>query len=39
MIIEKLLHAEKTAIELFDAVEKNNLIVAGKSESQLSNEI
>jgi Xaa-Pro aminopeptidase len=35
----KLLNAEKIAIELFEAVEENNLIVAGKSEQQLSKEV
>ncbi len=39
MTREKLLNAEKTAIELFDAVEKSNLIIAGKSEAQLSLEV
>jgi methionine aminopeptidase len=35
----KLINAERTTIQLFDAVEKNNLIVAGKSEEQLSKEV
>ena len=35
----KLLNAQTTALELFDTVEKNNLIVAGKSEAQLALEI
>ena len=35
----KLLEAEKIANQLFEAVEKNNLIVAGKSEVQLNNEV
>jgi hypothetical protein len=35
----KLLNAEKTAIRLFEAVEKNNLIVAAKSEKQLAQEV
>lgn len=35
----KLLNAEKIAIELFDAIEKNNLIIAGKSEAQLASEV
>ncbi len=39
MTREKLLNAEKTAVELFDAVEKSNLIIAGKSEAQLSSEV
>lgn len=32
----RLLSAEKNAIQLFEAVEKNNLIVARKSEEQLT---
>ncbi len=35
----KLQHAEQITIEIFDAVERNNLIVAGKSEAQLSAEV
>ena len=35
----KLDKAEKITLELFDAVEKDNLIIAGKSEAQLSLEI
>ena len=35
----KLVNAERTAIQLFEAVEKNNLIVVGKSEEQLSKEV
>jgi hypothetical protein len=35
----KLLNAQKVATQLFEAVEKNNLIVAGKSEAQLNEEI
>lgn len=35
----KLLHAEKVTTQLFEAVEKNNLIVPGKSEKQLVSEI
>ena len=35
----KLDHAQKIASQLFEAVEKSNLIVAGKSEEQLNNEI
>src|SRR5687768_8725089 len=35
----KLLHAQKIAAQLFEMVEKNNLIVAGKSEEQLRNEV
>ena len=35
----KLANAEKIAIQLFEAVEANNLIIAGKSEAELSLEI
>ena len=35
----KLLDAEITAIKLFEAVEKNNLIIPGKSEAQLASEV
>lgn len=35
----KLLNAEKIAVQLFEAVEKNNLIIAGKPEAQLAAEI
>jgi Xaa-Pro aminopeptidase len=35
----KLLNAEKITIQLFEAVEKNNLIIAGKSEEQLALEV
>ena len=35
----KLDHAQKIASQLFEVVEKSNLIVAGKSEEQLNNEI
>jgi len=35
----KLLNAEAITIELFEAVEKNNLIIPGKSEAQLSLEV
>ena len=34
-----ILHAQKTAMQLFDLVEKNHLIVAGKSESKLKDEV
>lgn len=37
--IEKLIEAEKKAIELFQAIETRNLITAGKSEKQLNEEI
>jgi Xaa-Pro aminopeptidase len=36
---EKLIAAEKTALQLFEAVKKNNLLAAGKSEEQLNREI
>lgn len=36
---DKILLAQKTTAELFQLVEKNKLIVAGKSEEQLNNEI
>ncbi len=39
MTKNRLLNAEKTAIELFEEVEKSNLIVAGKTEQQLSKEV
>ena len=39
MIQEKLLTAEKTTIQLFDAIEKNNWIVPGKTEEQLNTEV
>jgi methionine aminopeptidase len=35
----KLLKAEKTARQLFELIEKNNLIVPGKSEKQLNEEV
>ncbi len=35
----KLLHAQKITTQLFEAIEKNNLIVAGKSEEQINNEV
>ena len=35
----KLSHAENITEQLFDAVKKNNLIVAGKSEKQLATEV
>ena len=35
----KLLDAENTAIKLFEAVEKNGLIIPGKSEAQLAAEV
>ncbi len=39
MIKAKLSHAQEITIQLFGAVEKNHLIIAGKSEAQLSAEI
>jgi Xaa-Pro aminopeptidase len=36
LIKEKLLEAEAKALELFDAIEERNLIVAGKSEEQIN---
>lgn len=35
----KLQHAEKISVQLFEAIQKNNLIVPGKSEKQLNEEI
>jgi hypothetical protein len=39
MTKQKLAYAQEITIALFDAVEKNNLIIAGKSEAQLSEEV
>ena len=39
MTREKLMYAENITIQLFDAVEKTNLIIPGKSEAQLSLEV
>lgn len=39
MTREKLIKAEKIALQLFKTAEKQNLIIAGKSEEQLNNEI
>src|SRR5215218_4319211 len=39
MLREKLLNAQNTSIKLFRAIEENNLIVAGKSEEQLNQEV
>jgi Xaa-Pro aminopeptidase len=39
MTKEKLLHAQNISIQLFNAIEENNLIVAGKSEEQLNTEV
>jgi len=35
----KLQRAEKVSVQLFEAIEKNNLIVPGKSEKQLNEEV
>lgn len=35
----KLLNAERTALQLFEAIEKEQLVVAGKTEAQLVSEI
>jgi Xaa-Pro aminopeptidase len=35
----KLLHAQDTTLQIFEAVEKNQLIVPGKTEAQLSREV
>ncbi len=39
MTKRKLDYAEQVTIKLFDAVEKSNLIIPGKSEAQLSSEV
>lgn len=39
MIREKLVNAQNISIELFKAIEENNLIIAGKSEEQLNSEV
>ena len=39
MTLAKLLHAHNITLLLFETVEKNNLIIAGKSEAQLSREV
>jgi Xaa-Pro aminopeptidase len=39
MVKEKLINAQDISIQLFKAVEENNLIVAGKSEEQLNSEV
>ena len=36
---EKLLHAQNISLQLFKAIEENNLIIAGKSEEQLNYEV
>jgi Xaa-Pro dipeptidase len=39
MTKEKLLAAEKVSLQLFEAIEKSNLLIAGKSEEQLNREV
>jgi Xaa-Pro aminopeptidase len=39
MVRTKLLHAEMTTIQLFETIEKERLIVPGKSEAQLAQEV
>ena len=39
MVREKLIHAQNICIELFNAIEENNLIVPGKTEEQLNTEV
>ncbi len=39
MVREKLIHAQNISIDLFNAIEENNLIVAGKTEEQLNKEV
>ena len=39
MVREKLIHAQNISIELFNAIEENNLIVPGKTEEQLNTEV
>lgn len=39
MTREKLINAQNISIQLFNAIEENNLIVAGKSEEQLNTEV
>jgi Xaa-Pro aminopeptidase len=36
---EKLLHAQYISLQFFKAIEENNLIIAGKSEEQLNQEV
>jgi hypothetical protein len=39
MVRQKLLHAQDISIQLFEAIEASNLIVAGKTEDQLNAEV
>ena len=39
MAKQKLLHAQDISIQLFNAIEANNLIIAGKTEQQLNDEV
>jgi len=39
VVREKLIHAQNISIELFNAIEENNLIVPGKTEEQLNTEV
>jgi len=39
VVREKLIHAQNISIELFNAIEENNLIVQGKTEEQLNTEV
>jgi hypothetical protein len=39
MTREKLINAQNISIQLFKAIEENNLIIAGKSEEQLNSEV
>jgi hypothetical protein len=39
MTKEKLLNAQRISVQFFKAIEENNLIIAGKSEEQLSSEL
>ena len=39
MVRERLIHAQNISIELFNAIEENNLIVPGKTEEQLNTEV
>src|SRR5215469_11652080 len=36
---ERLINAQDLSIQLFDAIEENNLVVAGKTEEQLNAEV
>ena len=39
MTKEKLLHAQDLSLRFFNAIEENNLLIAGKSEAQLNTEV